>query len=220
MLRRTFLLAPVLASALVAGALAQPGVAPSTSGAGIPDLPQCTVTCAAGQRATVRVSPGAGGLPLTQAFTDDGFPIDATITLTVRDGAGAPVPSLPAEDLWLVSTAGGLVFCPGGTIADGPTDAAGTTTFSGLLHGGGWTDPAAERLRVMVFGDPVGGQDVDVQVVSADITGNLDVDLGDVGAFAIDYFNDFHVRSDLRRDGVIDIWDVLDFKEALGSSCP
>jgi hypothetical protein len=45
------------------------------------------------------------------------------------------------------------------------------------------------------------------------------VGLGDVAIFAQDYFGEFNFRSDLHRDGVINLADIIPLAERMGRSC-
>ncbi|MBU2502334.1 hypothetical protein KJ682_13460 [bacterium] len=55
---------------------------------------------------------------------------------------------------------------------------------------------------------------------SPDISGDLQVNLMDVGLFASDYFGAYSFRADLVPDGVLSLSDVGRFAMALGSMCP
>jgi hypothetical protein len=61
---------------------------------------------------------------------------------------------------------------------------------------------------------------MDIQFNSADIDGNLIVNLSDVGTFAIDYNGAYNYRSDFRWDGMINLADVGNLASALGAACP
>ena len=68
-----------------------------------------------GMEAVMYNVPDGSGTPLTSAKDYYGNPVDASITIQLDT-------QTPAEDIWLASSFGGLAGCPGGTIADGPTD--------------------------------------------------------------------------------------------------
>ncbi|MFH1841922.1 MAG: hypothetical protein ABIF77_01845, partial [bacterium] len=107
-------------------------------------------------RVSVYTLPDGSGNGLDEAFLWDGVPgrhpaiVDATITMTLL-AYGEPVYMYPKEDLWLESSQGSLVLCPGGSIADNYTDINGQTTFSKPLLAGGATDPDAGELTVVMI---------------------------------------------------------------------
>ena len=76
---------------------------------------------------TITVSPDGSG----DSFADNGI----TIRVYLRNCQGAPVVGVPAGSITLTSRF--ICSCPGGNIADGPTDELGRTTFSGTLRAGG-----------------------------------------------------------------------------------
>jgi hypothetical protein len=197
-LRRAGLSLPLLAGLLCGGRAV----------AGVPDAGLSTATS---QPGTVYASPGAGGRPLLEA--------GCVVTVTIRDGHGQPIAGYPFQDLWLDSASpGDLGFCAGGSVADADTDGAGRTTFSGSLRGGGFTQGG---LRALVSGVPISGSPVlPIQVNSPDITGDLRVDLGDVGPFSSNLNGTYNFRSDFFRDGVINLADVGIFSGHLGAGCP
>ena len=76
---------------------------------GLPDLDlSLATTAAAGMRVSVFTDPGGSGMSLDRCYVFGGAEVDATITLTLLDSAGDPVPDFPAEDLYLATSAGGL----------------------------------------------------------------------------------------------------------------
>ena len=102
--------------------------------------------------------PDGSGTPLTSALMWDGVPgsapqvVDATIHMTLL-AFGDPVNNFPAEDMFLFTSLGGLVLCPGGSIADSDTDLNGYTSWSQAIGGGGATDPdAGEVTQIWVGG--------------------------------------------------------------------
>ena len=98
-----------------------------------------------GQPVSLYNVPDGSGLPLTAARAWDGIigsspaSVDATVKATILDRDGAPLAGLGAGRMRLATTYGGLSPCPGGTDADGPTDANGTTVFTGPLEAGGFS---------------------------------------------------------------------------------
>jgi len=156
--------------------------------------------------ATVLVCPAGDGRRLDAALDDGGSVVDATITVHMFDEFGDPIVGVPAEDIWLESTQGHLVYPPDGTIADRPSDENGITVFQEPLLAGGHSS-ADERVVVFVVGDPV-PYELDLAFNSPDIDGDLAIDLTDVALFAGDYFGGYDARSDLQRDGALDLADL------------
>lgn len=162
--------------------------------------------------------PNGDGVPFTAAWDPEGQVVDATIGLWVRDPAGYPIENFPAEDLWLDDPGGGLVSCQDGTIADADTDAEGFTQWTLPLHASG-NSPDGVAVRLMGYflqNPPL----LPVSVNSPDITGDGQVTLADVGAFATDYFEGHAFRSDFNGDGNLDLYDVYWLARGLGTHCP
>ncbi|MFH2053488.1 MAG: hypothetical protein ABIK96_13565 [bacterium] len=184
---------------------------------GIPDLSNCTVTCAytgPGHPVMYNVPNGMGsGFDHCNIGLDV---IDATIHVVLKDGNGVPISHFPAEDIWLDNGTGDLAVCGGVHCADGPTDAAGATEFRRPMAAGGFTQIL---MHVMVTGNQIGGP-MPHHYNSPDISGDLQVNLMDVGLFASDYFGAYSFRADLVPDGVLSLSDVGRFAMALGSMCP
>jgi hypothetical protein len=193
---------------------------PALACVGIPDLDFSVVWQEFEGWATVLISPDGSGFPFTDARTDDGTFVDATIHLTLIyncDGVG-PVVNYPTEDMWLETLGGGVVFCQGGSIADAPTDQDGNTQWSRSLRGGGWDEGAC---RVVVNGNHLGpAEGLTVNFNSPDLDGSGYVNLMEVSAFAEDFFSGFTFRSDLYRDGVLDLSDVAVLAGFFGVACP
>ncbi len=150
--------------------------------------------------------------------------VDATITLTLLDSFFDPVVGAPAEDLWLETTLSGLVLCPGGSIADSPTDSEGQTTWSRALRAGGHSDREAGEhviVRIGLRADPWATYSGDADIIfnSPDINGDLQVDLSDTVLFAQDFSGAYHYRSDFFYDGSLTLSDTILFAQALGARC-
>jgi len=114
-----------------------------------------------------------------------------TITVTVRDNVNAPVVGVPAADVWLIGCNDLLNLCGGsGAInASAPTDVNGVTTITGDIAAGGCD---LGGVRVVVQGIVIGaGVCADpcvlIKVKSADINGNLSVNLVDFATFGAGY---------------------------------
>ena len=189
---------------------------------GCPDLSMSTVWQDYQGPMALLVFPDGSGPPMTEATLAGGAIIDATIYLTLYGGCdsyGQLLVGFPAEDLWLESTDGSLVFCSGGNIADGPTDQEGKTQWSRPLSGGGWD---LGTCRIMVTGDSsIVASAFPLQFNSPDLNGDLKVDLTDVTRFAEDFFSyTYSFRSDLFFDYVVNLSDIPLMRAAIGKSCP
>jgi hypothetical protein len=179
--------------------------------AGIPDDTLSTVSSGSG---TLLVTPQGTG----QTLAAQGV----TIFLTVRDTGGAPINLYPFQDMWVDDSGdGSIALCQGGSLADGSTNTAGATTFSGAFSAGGFTQAG---LQVYLAGTPVvgGGSNgvLAIDVNSPDITGDLRVNLADVGEFGIDFGGAYNFRSDFQSDGVINLADVGELGIHNGEVCP
>lgn len=170
--------------------------------------------------------PDGTGDPLSNAFQWDGVPghapvrVDATINYTLLY-YGDPVYNYPREDMWLATTLGGLVLCPGGSIADRNTDEYGQTTFSQALFAGGATDPAAgEECVVYVNGTVCPNDGLDIQFNSPDLNRDLVVDLSDVVIFATIFAAGYDYAADYYWDGTINLSDTVLMAKGLGVGCP
>lgn len=121
-----------------------------------------------GGNVSVLSVPNGSGRPLTAAQLWDGIPgstptaVDATIVVRLTDESLTPV---TGQQVSLMTSMGGLVFCAGKNLADLPTDANGRTTFTGPLFAGGHTDrdagevawlkgPNGELILGLVYGNP------------------------------------------------------------------
>jgi len=154
--------------------------------------------------------------------------VDATIGVQIVDGFGDPVVGFPAEKITVRSQNGDWASCPGSPLtADGPTDTSGTTTISGVLFAGGHSGPG-DLLQVSVD-DPLlkstsypdGLAGLEYSVNSADMAGNLNVDLNDVTDFAVVYFGEvYDYAADYAWDGVINLLDVAQIGVGFGGQCP
>ncbi len=157
--------------------------------------------------------PDGQGHAFTEARLGPGLIVNATAHLLVVDPFGNPVANLAAEDLWLETTGGGLVFSAMGTIADGPTDSNGQAQWQQPLAAGG----CSVGEQVVAF---VAGMLIDcprnLAFVSADIDGNLEVDLADLTPFASAYHGAYAPCCDLAHDGTINLSDLSLFAAAYG----
>lgn len=162
------------------------------------------------------VVPDGSGSPLTEAMPGYGGTVNATIHVRLLDYSGNPIVGFPAEDMWLESLDGGLVFCPLGTMADGPTDLYGLATWTGPLRGGGFSEAVC---LVMINGSAL-FQSLPLHFNSPDLNGDLVVNLADVGPFAVDFFGFYRYRSDFYFDGMLNLMDLGRMAAAMQASCP
>lgn len=175
---------------------------------------------------SIFVAPGGGGLPFDHAVPFGGGTVDATLVVRLWSDTpdwGDPIAHFPREDMWLESSLGGLVDCAAGTIADSDTDADGVTTWNEPLRAGGHMDyDAGDRLQIMVNGTYASGfgNGLGIRTNSADINGDLQVNLADIGLMSHDRVTAYHYRSDFVWDGVINLSDIGRMVQVLGQHCP
>jgi hypothetical protein len=173
-----------------------------------PDLALSTATATPG---SILISPAGTG----DALSDVG----STITVTLLDPMGDPLPGFPAQDVWIGRAAsdpyGTLALCTDGSIADGPSDTNGTMTFGGAISGGG----QCSGVQVYILGSPLLGPPLDIEMNSPDIDGNLVINTLDFGSFSIDYGGSAF-RSDYDFSGEIDLIDFGQFASRFSESCP
>jgi hypothetical protein len=179
----------------------------SLAAAGIPDDTLSTATSAGG---TVLVTPAGTGDTLGSK--------GATISVNVQDVNGVAIAGYPFQDIWADDIGNGdVALCQGGSVADANTDASGNTTISGAIAGGGSTQAG---MKVYLAGTPLAGAALAINVNSPDITGDLKVDLADIGQFATDFSGAYDFRSDFVADGVINLADVGQLGLHNGEVCP
>jgi hypothetical protein len=162
----------------------------------------------------------------------DGDRLDAsgaTISVVVKDQAGAPIPGIPAADFWLMGcTDPGIVLCGGGGSinAAAATDVNGETTIAAAMAAGG-----CDVSGVVVVVQGVVLEDVNANcdalclpllAVSPDIDANLLVDVVDLGLFAISYTSPpkpYVACLDYNCDGAIDLIDFSLFSQHYLHAC-
>jgi hypothetical protein len=194
--------------------------AASFATAGVPDLDLSTAARAyAGPETAVLFNiPNGGGAAFTDAAIIGGA-VDATITLTLVDGSGTPIPNFPFEDAWIESADGGMVACTGGATADFNTNASGVTSWVTPLQAGG----SSQALTVVMISGAALTSSAGLAIShnSADITGDGLVNLTDVPLFAGDFYGGVYAfRSDFSYDGNVNLSDVVKLAQALGAACP
>ena len=193
----------------------------SLAWAGIPDLVESTATIdAAAEFSSMFNTPARGGSSFDDAFANGGGSVDATITLTLIDTEGLPMFLFPLEDMWLETSGGSLVFCGNGTAADASTDELGQTTWTGTLAAGGYTP--GEVTEIMINGAPLLAT-LTITYNSADINGDLTVNLSDIVAFTALLGGDFGTHplyaGDFSNDGIINLSDIVRFTGGIGHNC-
>jgi hypothetical protein len=188
--------------------------AASLAAAGIPDETESTASSASG---CLRITPNGFG----ETLSSKGL----TVTVTVRDGNGDPIAGYPFQDVGLADNVGGadISLCTSGWVSSANTNAAGVTTIPGSGFGGGSTQGG---MRATVAGVRVTGSiALDIDVVSCDMDGDLDVDLVDLSSvpngFAARFQNGvYNFQSDFNCDGVENLLDVTKFAIDNGTVCP
>jgi hypothetical protein len=170
------------------------------------------------------VVPDGSGDPLSNAQLFGGQTVDATVTVRLVDGIGAPIANFPFQDLWLTGESATEFACAGpGFLADANTNADGLTVFAQAPYGGGWSEGP---IWVYLIGDrgqdPITGEHPPLAMRwnSPDLNADGVVNMIDLVEFAGDYFGPYAYRSDFVWDGTINLTDVVRFVEALGAGCP
>lgn len=194
----------------------------SLAWAGVPDLTVSTATIPAGSAgASVWALPNGQGVGFDAAFAVGGGSVDATITLTLIDTNGDPIFLYPFEDLWLQTSGGGLVYCANGTAADASTDINGITHWTNPVLGGGYSN--GETVQVYVAGSPLAGGGLNITFNSADISGDLTVNLTDIAFFTQilggNYTNNPKYAGDFNNDNVINLSDIVRMTAGIGTHC-
>lgn len=183
--------------------------------ANIPFPELCVLENAAGSDgAVVFVNPDGSGRTFDDARLA-GNPVDATLTLTVVNNVGDPLANVAVEDMWIVSTGGGLVPCSM-IYPDDVTDANGQASWVQSPNAGG--NSIGEDAQAFIAGDPVPGP-VAVQFVSSDINGDLQVNLSDIVAFT-NALATYDAVADFNDDGTIDLSDISVMAPGIGTVCP
>lgn len=186
---------------------------------GVPDPAQSTAWLAypGPEPLTLMITPDGTGGYFTDARTPDGSQADATITLRLVDTFDSPIANFPREDLWIQAESGGIAFCGifnmGADVNTGPD---GLTIWSRRPKGGGYSQGP---MVVHVNGIPLNGPPSELYFNSPDISSDGRVSLGDVTFFTMDFYGEFHFRSDLHRDGVINMSDVVPLARWMGRRC-
>ena len=186
-----------------------------------------SATAASGQWLIVNIECAAGSDPVSVFNLPSGLgqsleEAGAALTVQLLDGNGDPISYYPAEDIWLeFDCAGTFASCANGCIANYPTNPEGITVFADPLWAGGWSHDEGEScLVVFISGEPFTNGDIHLYPNSADVNGDLAVDLADVAEFSHALFEDYHFKCDFVWDGEINLSDVVLMTMGLGADCP
>lgn len=189
--------------------------------AGIPDLTLSTAVTAAGTQVSVYSTTAAGtGKSLLQAQNNTGAVVNATITLTLKDGNGDPIAFYPMEDLWLATSLGGFVSCTP-TLPNAGTNALGVATFTAANLGKGYSNRnGGEKTVVMISGTALSGSQMDILFNSADINKDNVVNALDLGLFvqALKGLLADNYLGNLQYDAAVNALDLGVFVLALKST--
>ncbi len=155
-----------------------------------------------------------------------GQPANAHIEVVLVSIGGFPIANFPAEDMWVNPESSTYLVCPGssgwGFNADVNSDVDGETYFENPFNGGGWTeDPIWFYLNGMQATNPdgVGFPPIPLRFNSADISGDGTINLVDISLFSVNYFGEYHYRSDFHWDGVLNLSDVALMSSGVGLTC-
>ena len=183
---------------------------------GIIDPCQSTATTAASPNTCVLVCPAGDGDQLVAK--------GATISISVKDGAGVGIPDILWSDFYLIDCdpSNDMVLCGGASSsnANANTDSNGDTEMTGDIAAGG----CAQGVSVVVQGFVLGCPEIcltNIYVKSPDINGDLLVNIQDFSLFGAQYppntFTDPCV--DYNCDGIINLQDFSLFGLHYGHIC-
>lgn len=188
------------------------GAAPADPG--IPDLGNSHAEMATDSEVSLFSVPDGSGDAPTACYLLGGDRVDATITLTLLDWNDLPIYRFPAEDMWLEAADGGLILCPGGSCADGDTDAQGRATWTMPLRAG-CSGIGTTVLANGIVLEPV----LPMRHNSADVSCDLQVNLTDIALYVQDW-SAYDYRSDFFWDDQINLSDLILLARASGARCP
>lgn len=172
------------------------------------NVPDETTSLASSGSGCVLMSPDATGTTLGSA--------GLTISVTVNDAVPNPIAAYPAQDISVGDDVGGVnvALCNGGSAADANTNAAGQTTISGVIAGGG----NSQGMQVYIAGVALTGASLPITAVSSDFNRDLSVTAIDLslvpGGFANLFLNGvLDWESDLTCDGLENLADLGRFAQ-------
>ncbi len=139
------------------------------------------------------------------------------IQVYLKNCNGAPLAGVPAQEIVLFNSF--LCMCPGGNIADAPTDLNGRTQFTGALRAGG----CANGLSVLAEGVLIANLPIRTNGCDT-FPANCDVDSEEFGRFAHKFPSqvgqpNYSICSDYTKDGYIDSSDLALLASRLGGMC-
>lgn len=150
------------------------------------------------------------------------MPVNASISITVKDATGAPIAGIPNTDFWVIGCAGGLILNGGsGHInATAASDANGFAAITGDGTAGGQDLGLNVVVQGTIILDPLNCLAplcLGIQTSSFDLSGNLDVDGPDLTAFAADFLTGpLNFRSDHNCSGAYELNDFTLFAQHFG----
>jgi hypothetical protein len=144
----------------------------------------------------------------------------------VKDGTGAAIPGIPAQDFWIIGWGDSICLCGGsGAIdADAASDASGDATISGALAGGGCDSGIQIVVQGIVIADPADWTQplcLPVVATSPDITCDLVVESADFSLFA-QYFTGslpYSPCADYNCDTFVESIDFSLFAQHFNHAC-
>ena len=187
-----------------------------------------SATSTTGQWFEVHIECEAGSTPVSICNRPDGLgqslaEAGATVYVWITDFGGDPLQGFPAEDIWLECVCSGTFgTCnPCGACADHSTDPNGMTVFADPLEAGGWCYEEGDscfQVVVALFEFPV--PNMNLYMNSADINGDLVVNIQDIAYFTQTLYGEYQYRADLMWDGVINLSDAVLMTQGNGMACP
>jgi hypothetical protein len=168
---------------------------------------------------TMTVCPAGDGQSLAE--------VGSIATVTVLDPVGNPVADLPVSEMALSEAWGPdalLHYCATsareGFAADAPTDATGTTTFSGTLAAGGWSDLGLTAKlwcgELTVIAETL--ISIDVRITSPDLNADGRVNLNDFAIFG-EAYGTTDWTCDFTHDGTVSLPDFAAFGSHYAHAC-
>jgi hypothetical protein len=151
--------------------------------------------------------------------------IGSVISVSARDNLNAPIPDIPNTDVWLIGATDAICLCGGSSSsnADSVTNAAGLTTVSGALRGGGYDAGVQVVIQATVVTQAGGAPLViGLTVVSPDIDCDLAVDSPDFSIFGQGYTSPpktYQPELDYNCDNFVELIDFTLFAQHYLRQC-
>jgi hypothetical protein len=187
-----------------------------------PDSSYCTVTFSKTYTGSYRTGQPYDYVTITPEGSGETFASTGiTFKVYLRNCLGAPLVGVPPQDVVLFHPS--LCLCPGGNIADAPTDINGCTSFSGTIAGGGCI-PETSGLMVYVDGILICAPPIKVNSADAVPASPCFVDASDIAALAAVLGKQvgqagYTICRDLNETGKIDASEVAYLASQLGDDC-